>query len=49
MMTETNSTRMDKLREQYEPYVHALSSFLLMPLPEWLPPAHESPAWHRIA
>src|SRR5205814_2074839 len=26
------------LRATYEPYVHALSSFLLMPAPPWAPP-----------
>ena len=30
------------LRASYEPYVHALSSFLLMPLPDWVPPVRES-------
>ncbi|TMA23229.1 MAG: hypothetical protein E6J87_25455 [Deltaproteobacteria bacterium] len=30
------------LRASYEPYVDALSSFLLMPLPDWVPPVRES-------
>jgi len=46
---EPAGAKLRALRAQYEPYVEALSSFLLMPLPEWLPPAHESEAWHRIA
>jgi ion channel len=32
-------------RQMYEPYVHALSEFLLMPLPEWLPPAGAKDNW----
>ena len=34
------------MRASYEPYAAALSSFLLMPLPGWLPPARESESWH---
>ena len=36
------------LRSMYEPYVHALSRFLLMPLPEWVPPEAVQPGWHTI-
>ena len=32
-------------RQMYEPYVHALSEFLLMPLPTWLPPAGAKDNW----
>jgi Ion channel len=32
-------------RQMYEPYVHALSEFLLMPLPAWLPPAGAKDNW----
>src|SRR4029453_820864 len=37
------------LRASYEPYVHTLSSFLLMPLPGWLPTARESESWHTTS
>ena len=37
------------LRAMYEPYVQALSSYLLMPLPEWLPSERESESWHAMA
>jgi hypothetical protein len=37
------------LRAMYEPYVQALSSFLLMPLPGWVPPGGgTSETWHTI-
>jgi hypothetical protein len=35
---EASVERFRALRATYEPYVGALSSFLLMPLPEWVPP-----------
>jgi hypothetical protein len=37
------------LRSTYEPYVNALSGFLLMPLPAWVPPETVQPDWHTIA
>src|SRR3989442_1367286 len=37
------------LRAMYEPYVQALSSFLIMPLPEWVPPEGMSDSWHTMA
>ena len=37
------------LRAMYEPYAHALSSFLLMPLPPWVPSeGTTSETWHTI-
>lgn len=30
--------RLADLRSRYEPYVHRLSEFLLLPLPSWMPP-----------
>ncbi len=36
------------LRAMYEPYVHALSSFLIMPLPEWVPPEGVKDSWHTM-
>ena len=46
--------RLDKLRAMYEPYVHALSEHLLMPLPQWEIAAKsadnwQTSAWERIA
>jgi hypothetical protein len=44
-----NATQLLELRKEYEPYVFALSSYLLMPLPSWLPgetkDAWQSSAW----
>lgn len=37
--------RLTRLRLLYEPFVHALSHRLLMPLPPWLAPSHEVDAW----
>ena len=37
------------LRATYEPYVQALSSFLLMPLPAWVPAVEPVEARHTIA
>jgi len=36
------------LRATYEPWVNALSSFLLMPLPPWLPADDSGPRGHTI-
>jgi len=36
---EAAERRLAELRQQYEPYVNALATYLLMPLPGWLPPA----------
>ena len=36
---------LDHLRRMYEPYVHALGEFLLMPLPAWVPPAGAKDNW----
>jgi hypothetical protein len=46
--------RLEKLRAMYEPYVHALSEYLLMPLPQWEVAAKsadnwQTSAWERIA
>jgi hypothetical protein len=32
----------------YEPYVEPLSTFLMMPLPDWVPPERESDSWHTM-
>ena len=46
--------RLGELRRLYEPYANALSEYLLMPLPPWLPMAGgfdswQTSAWERIA
>jgi hypothetical protein len=49
ILLRTDDTSMQKLvalRKTYEPYVQALSTFLVMPLPDWLPPERESESWH---
>lgn len=45
--------RLEELRAMYEPYVHALSEWLLMPLPPWILPPDaidnwKTSAWGRI-
>ncbi len=37
--------RLNALRAKYEPYVQALSTFLLMPLPRWVPPEDVQDNW----
>jgi hypothetical protein len=49
ILLRTDDASMQKLvalRATYEPYVQALSGFLVMPLPDWLPPERESESWH---
>jgi Ion channel len=46
-------TKLRELRLLYEPYVHALSQYLLMPLPPWILPPNaidnwKTSAWGRI-
>ena len=50
---EDTEKRLAELREMYEPYLHTLSDWLLMPLPPWiLPPDSidnwKTSAWGRI-
>lgn len=42
---EAADTQLTDLRRMYEPYVSALSSHLIMPLPPWIPPAGVPDAW----
>ena len=42
-------TKFATMREMYEPYVHALSEYLLMPLPEWIPPEGARDNWQATA
>jgi hypothetical protein len=41
--------RLAHLRKLYEPYVQALSRFLLMPLPSWLPPEGAKDNWETTS
>ena len=41
--------KLTALRATYEPYVQALSRFLIMPLPAWTPPEGAQDSWHTIA
>ena len=46
---EASVAKFRDLRATYEPYVQALSSFLIMPLPEWVPPESVKDSWHTMA
>jgi hypothetical protein len=41
--------KFSSMRAMYEPYVNALSVFLLMPLPDWSPPEGSRDNWHAMA
>ena len=45
---EASIANLRTLRASYEPYVHALASLLLMPLPRWIPPEGEN-HWHTMS
>jgi hypothetical protein len=45
---EASVTKFVSLRATYEPYVQALSNFLLMPLPAWIPPEGMQDSWHTM-
>ncbi len=40
--------KLHRLRQMYEPYLNALGSFLLMPLPAWLPSERVHDNWQRL-
>ena len=46
---EASVAKFRALRAMYEPYVQALSTFLIMPLPEWVPPEGVNDSWHTMA
>ena len=46
---EASAAKFRALRAMYEPYVQALSSFLIMPLPEWVSPEGVKDTWHTMA
>ena len=45
---EASVSKFKTLRAMYEPYVQALSSFLIMPLPDWVPPEGVKDSWHTM-
>jgi hypothetical protein len=45
----TLEKRLTELRAMYEPYVAALSEFLLMDLPDWMPKAGAKDSWKTAA
>ena len=46
---DASVAKLRALRGMYEPYVQALSSFLIMPLPAWVPAEGASETWHTMA
>jgi hypothetical protein len=46
---EAAESKLAALRLMYEPYVNALGQFLLMPLPDWIPPEHARENWRHSA
>jgi len=46
---EASAAKFKALRAMYEPYVQALSSFLIMPLPAWVPRQGVQDSWHTMA
>jgi len=46
---EASAAKFRALRAMYEPHVQALSSFLIMPLPEWVSPEGVKDTWHTMA
>jgi ion channel len=41
--------KLASLRAMYEPYINALAQYLLMPLPDWIPPPGAPDVWHTTA
>lgn len=46
---ENSAAEFERLRDLYEPYVHALSERFLFPLPSWLPREHPVANWQTSA
>jgi hypothetical protein len=47
-VADAAGAKLASLRAMCEPYVQALSTFLVMPLPEWVPSAEVKDQWHTI-
>jgi hypothetical protein len=47
-MADGTGVKLTALRAMYEPYAQALSSFLVMPLPAWVPSVEVKDQWHTI-
>ncbi len=46
---EASLAKLAAMRAMYEPYVHALAVFLMMPLPAWVPPEDAKDNWQGTA
>jgi len=46
---EAVESKLAALRLMYEPYVYALGQFLIMPLPDWIPPTDPRENWRHSA
>jgi hypothetical protein len=46
---EEVESKIAALRAMYEPYVNALGQFLIMTLPDWVPPPGVPDSWHTTA
>jgi hypothetical protein len=46
--TPTVEHKLQRLRQMYEPHLNALASFLVMPLPAWLPTAGAIDNWQAL-
>jgi hypothetical protein len=46
---EACAAKFHAMRAMYEPYVNALAVFLLMPLPDWVPPEGARDNWQAMA
>jgi len=46
---EAAESKLNALRAMYEPYVNALGQFVIMTLPEWVPPPGAPDSWHTTA
>ena len=46
---EACATKFSHMRAMYEPYVNALAAYLLMPLPDWIPPEGARDNWQAMA
>lgn len=46
---EKSLAKLAAMRAMYEPYVHALAVYLMMPLPDWVPPEGARDNWQGTA
>jgi hypothetical protein len=46
---EAAESKLNALRAMYEPYVNTLGQFVIMTLPDWVPPPDAPDSWHTTA